>query len=108
MMTRTQYLLNCLAEECAEVAQRASKAARFGLDEAQLDLPEDFGLTNAVRIEHELADLLAVYNMLQFENSGLFVTGVTGATAIALMDAKQRKVEKYLKYAISRGQVEPG
>lgn len=28
-MNRSEHLLSCLAEECAEVAQRVSKALRF-------------------------------------------------------------------------------
>jgi hypothetical protein len=34
-MNPTEHLLSCLAEECAEVAQRASKSLRFGLSEVQ-------------------------------------------------------------------------
>ena len=30
-MTREEHLLTIVAEECAEVAQRATKALRFGL-----------------------------------------------------------------------------
>lgn len=32
-MTETQYLLDVLSEECNEVAVRASKAIRFGLED---------------------------------------------------------------------------
>ena len=32
-MNRTEHLLACLAEECAEVAQAVGKALRFGLDD---------------------------------------------------------------------------
>ena len=40
-------------EECAEVAQRISKAIRFGLDEVQLGQ----GLTNLDRVAEEFGDL---------------------------------------------------
>lgn len=33
MLNRTEYYLNLIQEECSEVAQRASKSIRFGLDE---------------------------------------------------------------------------
>src|SRR6185295_19839943 len=54
-MTHTEHLLTVLAEECAEVAQRASKAVRFGLTEIQPGQGDD----NRRRIEKELADLVA-------------------------------------------------
>jgi len=31
-MNKTEYLLVCLAEECAEIQQAVDKALRFGLD----------------------------------------------------------------------------
>jgi hypothetical protein len=60
-MTETQHLLLCLGEECAEVAQRVSKALRFGLQEVQ----DGQELTNADRIAFELDDLRAVARILQ-------------------------------------------
>jgi hypothetical protein len=59
-MTRTEHLLFILSEECNEVAHRASKAARFGLDEKQ----PDQWLTNAERIVAEYSDLVASIEML--------------------------------------------
>lgn len=55
----TEYereLLTILVEECAEVAQRATKAMRFGLDETQKGQPFD----NSVRLGNELGDLSCV------------------------------------------------
>lgn len=52
-MDRTEHILINLMEECGEVAQRASKAARFSLGEIQPGQP----YTNAERIMHEWADL---------------------------------------------------
>lgn len=90
-MTRTDHLLWILAEECAEVAQRASKAARFGLQEIQPG--QEF--TNAQRILHEYADLLTAVQMLEIEGA-LYVS----PEDINLrMEAKQAKVEKFLKYS---------
>jgi len=59
-MTHTEHLLTVLAEECAEVAQRASKAVRFGLTEIQPGQGDD----NRRRIEKELADLVATAELL--------------------------------------------
>ena len=59
-MNRLGHLLWILAEECAEIAQRASKASRFGMDEVQ----PGHALTNEQRIWQEMNDLAAVGEML--------------------------------------------
>lgn len=86
-MNRTEHLLTILSEECAEVAQRASKALRFGLEEAQPG-----HATNASRITQELNDLLGVMKMLVDE--GLIPEPDLGAA-----DAKRDRVEEYLRYS---------
>lgn len=86
-MNTTEHLLTILGEECAEVAQRASKAARFGLTEIQPGQAE----TNVRRLEHELGDLVAVADML-----GLRIKKYDKV-------AKTVKVRKYMKYARARG-----
>lgn len=89
-MNNTQYLLTCLMEECAEVAQRASKAIRFGLAEVQPGQE----LTNRVRLERELADILVVAGML-----GLQPDEATLAT-------KPERIAKYSEYSRSLGILE--
>lgn len=89
-MNRSEHLLTCLAEECAEVAQRVSKALRFGLDEVQPGQP----LNNAQRIEEELADLIAVIGLLVRE-------GVIEPPQPDY-DGKREKIEHFM--AISRDQ----
>lgn len=59
-MNTTEHLLTILAEECAEVAQRASKAARFDLN----DIDPEQNKTATWLLEKELADLMAVADML--------------------------------------------
>lgn len=96
-MTRTEHLLTILAEECAEVAQRASKALRFGLAEVQPGQDK----TNAYRIMEEMNDLIATYQMIAgpvfSPTSQLFryPTGVDGFQGDILR--KQQRIEKYLK-----------
>ena len=92
-MTREGHLLWILAEECSEVAQRASKIARFGLYEVQ----PGQGVTNRGRIMNELCDLLAVIEMLQ-------ECGVLDhfLDRIAI-ETKKEKVEKFLRYSESQG-----
>lgn len=92
-MTREEHLLLCLAEECAEVAQRVSKALRFGLEEVQ----DGQSLTNKQRITEELFDLCAVATIC--EREGLIWGVMPNNTAI---ERKLAKIEKY--FAISREQ----
>ena len=88
MLTREQYLLGCLGEECAEVAQRASKAVRFGMNEVQPGQE----LNNRQRLEYELSDLISVCLMLGIK--------------IAPNPEKATKVEKYMKLSRERGILE--
>lgn len=97
-MTRTDHLLWILAEECCEVAQRASKAARFGLDEVQPGQE----LTNALRIVGELADLMAVMEMIRDENP--FVLSYENFDE--MIAAKKTKVETFLAYSRKCGTLE--
>lgn len=94
-MTEIEHLLVCLNEECAEVSQRVSKALRFGLDEVQ----PGQSLTNAERIVIELADIQAIIRLL--ERKGAFKAH--GDHFLDLIDAKQIKVENFMKYAESCG-----
>ncbi len=91
-MNRTEHLLVKLMEECAEVAQEASKAAIFGLDEVMPGQP----LTNSQRVERELNDLWAVIEML----------GLTEVDRDAIAE-KKIKVETYMNYARSIGTLKP-
>jgi len=63
-MTKEEYLLTCLSEECAEVAQCVSKALRFGLDTTYGDEKK----TNREQLINELNDLVAVCGILMYED----------------------------------------
>lgn len=89
-LTREQLLLICLAEECNEVAQRASKALRFGLHEVQPGQPYD----NSQRLTDELIDLLGVMELLEQEK--MIVMPQNLETLIA---KKGEKFEKYRKFS---------
>jgi hypothetical protein len=91
-MTRREHLLTIAMEECNEVAQRLSKALRFGLDEVQ----PGQGLNNAMRVEEEFADLVAVLRMLHM-----------GFPSPHEMAAKQEKVERFLAYSAECGTLTP-
>jgi hypothetical protein len=89
-MTRTEHLLICLAEECAEIIQRVSKAIRFGLQEVQ---PGQL-LTNAQRIVEEVHDFCGVLELLT--EDGTFGKLSDQEIQIAI-EAKKKKLEKYMQ-----------
>jgi len=93
-MNRTEHLLSCAAEECNEIAQRVSKALRFGLDEAQVGQE----LSNADRIVQEFRDLQAVMELLEDCDAIKRCVWIRDVNAI---EEKKAKVEKYLRYAES-------
>ena len=94
-MTRTEHLLVILMEECAEVAQRCSKALRFGLEEVQANQT----LTNAERLKKEMIDLVAVWGMLC--KSG--ATEPIAPMDESLIESKQQKVEDYFELSREQG-----
>lgn len=98
MMTRKQYLLLKLGEECAEVAQRCSKQVQFGRDEIQRGQEH----TNEARLTGEIIDLCAVIQML---NQCGEIKLPKDSEMPALFAKKRKKIEKYLKYSRSLGRV---
>ena len=80
-MKQGEHLLIILAEECAEVAQRCSKALRFGLD----DIQPGQEMTNRQRIQEELADIMGVCAMLDL------------VIPRAAARAKKARVEKFFE-----------
>jgi hypothetical protein len=95
-MNRKEHLLIIAAEECNEVAQRLSKALRFGLSEIEPGQQ----LSNSYRIKQELNDLIAVLQMIEIE------TGVDFSVEPVLLTEKQHKVHHFLKYAQQCGTLE--
>lgn len=96
-MNRKEHLLDIAAEECAEVAQRCSKALRFGVDEIQ----PGQNLTNAERILEEFIDLCAVFEMLEAE--GVLSISTTDHILEAKLDSKKKRVEQMLQYSRQQG-----
>jgi len=93
MANRLEHLLTVAAEECAEVAQRLSKALRFGLDEVQ---PGQM-LSNAERIAGEVSDLLATLQMVEAEGGVVLLPPlVRDPDTVAAREEKMRKVERFL------------
>lgn len=89
-MNRQEHLMTIAMEECNEVAQRISKAMRFGMEQVQQDAddkPEQNPkrLTNRQRIIEEYEHLAAAMEMI-----GILSLSRAG------IDAKHRQVERYL------------
>jgi hypothetical protein len=95
-MTKTEYLLTCLSEECSEIIQSASKALRFGLNEVGPGQTEP----NEKRIIGEYLDLVAILELLTEETDFsahpllLNIIDKSGSDAIK---AKKDKVKKYME-----------
>lgn len=93
-MSREQFLLLKLAEECAEVAQMCSKCMQFGLEETYI-------LETNIQILHkELVEVLAIISMLNTDCNFEF------SPSQGAMEEKCRKVDKYYKYSVELGKVE--
>jgi len=95
-MNVSEHLLSCLAEECGEVMQNASKSLRFGLDDRNVLDPT--GPTNRERLVDELNDLIGVADMLS--DRGMIPKNWRDQEK---QDVKQHKVAKFMDYAASIG-----
>lgn len=97
-MNKTEHLLTCLAEECAEVQQSVTKALRFGLDDGYPGTDR----TNRGDLANELTDLFAVLEML--EDDGILERRGSMRKEI---DQKKAKVCEFMRYAEQRGTLAP-
>ena len=97
-MNRMEHLLSIVAEEAVEVAQRATKALRFGIEEVQ----PGQALSNLQRMRGELYDLLAAFEMVHDEAGQQFGIDLDAITA------KKAKVEKFLGYSAELGTLTAG
>jgi len=92
-MNKTEYLLVCLAEECAEIQHAVDKALRFGLD---VGFPGG-KTTNAQDISREWIDALGVMEMLEEEK---IINHVKTQEAI---NKKKIKVNHYMEHSRKLG-----
>jgi hypothetical protein len=97
-MNRLEHLLTIAGEEAVEVAQRAAKALRFGVGEVQPGQQ----LSNLQRMNGELCDLLAMFEMVHAE------VGLTFGIDLDAIEAKKVKVEKFLAYSRELGTLTDG
>lgn len=95
-MNKTEHLLVCLAEECAEVQKAIAKALRFGLSDGYPGAKT----TNAQDITAELEDVFALVEMLQEE-------GVVFSLERVFIEPKKLRVKHFMEYAEQRGALTP-
>lgn len=98
-MNLDDYLLSHLAQECAEVIVRCTKAQHFGLDEVQPEQP----LTNRQRIAEELADVQAMIFLMQ--DIGI-LPEFSDRDLNARISAKHRKAKRFREYSRELGRLE--
>ncbi len=100
-MTVQEYLLTCLMEECNEIAQRCSKALRFGMDEIQ---PGQH-LNNEQRIMDEIVDLRGVVREMQAR--GVFLKLLEPKYVTDRTARKREKIKQFMEYSASLGIIHP-
>lgn len=98
MFNLDEYLLICLAEECAEIQQRVTKALRFGLFEFEPGQPYN----NIQRLRDEINDLYGVLELTNEHDSDLILAKIDRKA----VDAKKDKVLKYMEYSRDQGTLE--
>lgn len=96
-MTREDHFLLILAEECAEIAQRVTKAMRFSLRETQ----PGQNYTNAERIMHEYADLIGAMEKLLEEGTLSFPSDFPDR-----IETKKNRIEEFLKISERYGRLD--
>jgi hypothetical protein len=111
-MTKEQFLLMKLAEECAEVAQRAIKSMQYGSQQVWKkgevaggrEVIPDEGLNNAQRLTSELMDLGIMCGLL--EKLGAIAPPPKGYEFEEMQEAKIAKLNKYLAFSRELGIIE--
>ena len=91
MMNITQWMMCKIAEEAAEVGQRAMKSQQFGCEEVQPDQPKN----NEMRLQEEIWDLIVTAREAGFD-------------PVPPEDYSLKRVakmNKFLQLSISEGQV---
>jgi hypothetical protein len=81
-------ILTIMVEECAEVAQRATKVLRFGLDEVQRGQPFD----NKYRLALEVGDFICVMEKM-------IATEMLCETEIEIgMKSKEKQLARWMQH----------
>jgi hypothetical protein len=100
MLNQTEYLLTCLSEECSEIIKECTKAQRFGVND--VDPNARSSLQNGQKIACEMADLMAVFELL-VENGNM----CDGRGLRRDIENKKQKVRQWMEYSRKQGCLEP-
>jgi NTP pyrophosphatase (non-canonical NTP hydrolase) len=92
-VNKTEHLLSCLIEECAEVQKAAAKALRFGLN----SINPGTNFSNEQEVIKEFAEVVAVMELL--EDEGIFKS----MGSIQTIESKKARVLHFMQYAIKEG-----
>lgn len=95
-MNRLQYLLSKVSEECAETAQRAHKAALFGINDIQPGVEKG---DNATRLIEEFSHIVAYMQLLKIEG---YIPETINWEEV---DKKKKELEYWYQFSIEKGQV---
>lgn len=111
-MTREQFILLKLSEECAEVSQRAIKQIQFGAHQIQkgnevkdgVAAPDkEAGLTNGQRLDNELTDLIIMADLLRAAGQ---IPSTTVAEFQIARAAKIERLNKYIAFSRQMGELD--
>lgn len=100
-MTREQYLIQCLQEECAEVTLIASKYNRFGPESFHPNDPEK--KTNRAKLTQEVIDLMALVQAVGM--NGLLIDQ-TPKDAEQGIQSKLKRLDHYMLISEELGTLE--
>lgn len=100
MLDTRQFLLTKLAEECAEVAQRALKQQQFGRDEFEPGQEK----TNGERLFEEIIDLTTIIGLLENIKE---IPVLSLGECDKMVETKKAKILKYRRYSQKLGFVSP-
>ena len=108
MMTEQDHHFMIAMEECDELSQRISKAARFGLEQVQED-PDDkpeenpHRLNNRERIREEFIHVFAMLDLIDPR----ILSGLVVSFDVQMgMLRKREKVQKYFERSRREGRLE--
>ena len=104
-MTKTEYLLSKIIEECADLQHHASKALQFGLANRHPDNPHLME-TNAYRIVERYLYIKASMKMLSADKSDTALFPVLNEERI--MQRKMESTQQFMSYARDIGTLIPG
>ena len=105
-MTKQEYLLTCLMEECAEVIKAASKILRFGTSGryyVNKDQEDEYWYdeaNNIPRLIEELSDVVAIRCILVDEG---ILPEISWDNTLDAIKKKTERVKHFMEYSRQQG-----